>query len=126
MNSPVVHWEFWSRQPQEITEFYEKAFGWKINLIPEMNYRSVVAGEGGVNGGIFEPEEGPLPGNMALYMNTDNLEEARERVVAAGGKIVVEEQEVPGMGRFALFSDPEGRVNGIWEGAEQPDGEKPN
>jgi len=32
----------------------------------------------------------------------------RKKVVAAGGKIHVEEQAVPGMGAFSLFTDPEG------------------
>ena len=34
-----------------------------------------------------------------------------------GGKVVLDEQEVPGMGWFSLFSDPDGRVMGIWKAA---------
>jgi predicted enzyme related to lactoylglutathione lyase len=37
------------------------------------------------------------------------------RVVAAGGTIHIEEQEVPGMGWFSLFTDPEGRMMGLWK-----------
>jgi len=29
----------------------------------------------------------------------------------------VEEQEVPGMGSFSLFADPDGRVMGMWKSA---------
>jgi predicted enzyme related to lactoylglutathione lyase len=36
-------------------------------------------------------------------------------IVAAGGKILVEEQEVPRMGKFSLFTDPEGRMMGLWK-----------
>jgi len=39
----------------------------------------------------------------------------RKRIVAEGGKIHVEEQEVPGMGAFTLFTDPEGRMMGLWK-----------
>lgn len=39
----------------------------------------------------------PWPGNMALY-----------------SAIHVQEQKVPGMGKFALFTDPEGRMMGLW------------
>ena len=39
----------------------------------------------------------------------------RKKVVAAGGKIHVEEQAVPGMGTFSLFTDPEGRMMGLWK-----------
>ncbi len=43
----------------------------------------------------------------------------RKKVVAGGGKICVEEQEVPGMGAFSLFTDPEGRMMGLWKAKEQ-------
>ena len=33
--------------------------------------------------------------------------------------IHVEEQEVPGMGAFSLFTDPEGRMMGLWKAAEK-------
>ena len=36
----------------------------------------------------------------------------------AGGTLVVEKQEVPGMGTFSLFTDPDGRMLGIWKRAE--------
>jgi predicted enzyme related to lactoylglutathione lyase len=29
--------------------------------------------------------------------------------------MLVEEQEVPGMGAFSLFTDPEGRMMGLWK-----------
>ena len=32
-----------------------------------------------------------------------------------GGKIHVEEQKVRGMGKFSLFTDPEGRMMGLWK-----------
>ncbi len=44
-----------------------------------------------------------------------HMPEMNDRIVDAGGKIVVEDQIVPGMGSFALFADPDGRVMGIWK-----------
>lgn len=106
-----------SKEPAKVSDFYEKVFAWKIKHIREMNYRLVeTGGQGGINGGIVKPErEGPWPGNMLLYIDVDDLEAYRKRIVAAGGKIHVEEQEVPGMGAFSLFTDPEGRMVGIWK-----------
>jgi hypothetical protein len=49
---------------------------------------------------------------MTLYINVEDLAAYRKRVVDAGGKIHVEEQEVPGMGALSLFTDPEGRMMG--------------
>lgn len=36
------------------------------------------------------------------------------RLVETGGKIIVEHQEVPGVGALALFEDPDGRVLELW------------
>jgi len=117
MGNPVVHWELMSKDPARVSAFYEKIFGWKIQHRPELNYRIVeTGGEGGINGGILKPErEGPWPGNMTLYIAVDDLGAYRKRVIEAGGKIHVEEQEVPGMGAFSLFTDPEGRMMGLWK-----------
>lgn len=72
----------------------------------------------GINGGILKPDrEGPWPGNMLFYILVDDLAAYREKIVAAGGEIHVEEQEVPGMGTLSLFTDPEGRMNDLWKAA---------
>jgi predicted enzyme related to lactoylglutathione lyase len=120
MGNPVVHWELMSKDPPKVADFYAKIFGWKIDHRPEMNYRIVdTRAEGdmrGINGGIVEPErEGPWPGNMLFYILVDDLAKYRRKIVAAGGKIHVEAQKVPGMGKFSLFTDPEGRMMGLWK-----------
>jgi hypothetical protein len=119
MPNPVVHWEMMSKDPAKVSAFYEKVFGWTIKHMPEMDYHLVeTGGEGGINGGIFQPQrEGPWPGNMTLYINVDDLAAFRKKIVAAGGKICVEEHQVPGMGAFSLFTDPEGRMMGLWKAA---------
>ncbi|MGH7168521.1 MAG: VOC family protein [Nitrospiraceae bacterium] len=58
---------------------------------------------------------GTLAGNMLFYIDVEDLAVYRKRIVAAGGKIHVEDQEVPGMGAFSLFTDPEGRMMGLWK-----------
>jgi len=117
MGNPVVHWEMMSKDPAGVAAFYEQLFGWKIQHRPDLNYRLVeTGGQGGINGGIVKPEQaGPWPGNMTLYVNVDDLAAYRKRIVAAGGKICIEEQEVPGMGWLSLFTDPEGRMMGLWK-----------
>lgn len=121
MGSPVVHWELMSKEPAKMAAFYEKLFGWKIQHRPEFDYRIVDTGVNvGINGGIVKPSrEGPWPENMVLYVMVDDLAEYRKKVVAAGRKIHVEAQEVPGMGWFSLFTDPEGRMMGLWKAKEK-------
>ena len=119
MGNPVVHWELMSKDPEKVAAFYERLFGWKVEHRPDLNYRIVdTQTEAGINGGIVRPDrEGPWPGNMLFYVAVDDLAAYRHKVEAAGGKIHVKEQEVPGMGRFSLFTDPEGRMMGLWQSA---------
>ena len=120
MGNPVVHWELMSKEPAKVAGFYAKVFDWKVDHHPEIDYRIVETGaEGemhGINGGVVKPDKpGPWPGNMLFYILVDDLAKYRKKVVAAGGKIQVEEQKVPGMGKFSLFTDPEGRMMGLWK-----------
>lgn len=120
MGNPVVHWELMSRQPEKVADFYASIFGWKVDHRPDLDYRIVdTRAEGemkGIGGGIVKPDrDGPWPGNMLFYILVDDLDAYRKKIVAAGGKIHIEEQEVPGMGSFSLFTDPEGRMNGLWK-----------
>lgn len=116
MGQPVVHWELWSGNPEAAADFYKNVFDWEIRHIPEMDYRLVeTGGKGGINGGIMKPKRGPWPGNMAFYIDVDDLAPYREKVLKAGGKIIVEQQDVPEVGSFCLFEDPDGRVLGMWK-----------
>ena len=115
MACPVVHFEFWSRDPQGIADFYNRVFDWDIQHIPEMDYRMVQGQAPGIGGGIMKPQDGPLPGPTSLYIDVEDLAAYGRKVTEAGGKIIVDNQTVPGMGSFSLFADPEGRVIGMWK-----------
>lgn len=116
MSNPVVHFEFWSADPGKCGEFYAKAFGWNTRHIPEMDYVLVdKAREDGIGGGIMTPQKGDWPAKLALYIDVEDIAAARDAIKAAGGTILVEEQQVPGVGTFCLFEDPDGRVLGCWK-----------
>lgn len=123
MGNPVVHWELWSDDPGRCSEFYARVFDWKIQAFPGMSYWMADT-EGppemkGINGGFFRPQGDPAgwPGKLAMYILVDDLAAALAKVTAAGGRVIVERQEVPGMGAFALFADPDERVLGLWVAA---------
>ncbi len=115
MGRPVVHWELWSENPDKAAEFYRQVFDWNIQLIPDLKYHVVDTGGGGINGGIMKPQRGPWPGKLAFYIDVDDLDAYAEKIRRAGGKIVVEKMDVPGVGRLSLFEDPDGRVLGMWQ-----------
>jgi len=116
MGQPVVHWELWSEDPAKMSAFYEQVFGWQIRHLPEMNYHLVeTGGDGGINGGIMKPQAGPWPAKLAFYIDVDDLDTFTAKIKNAGGKIVVDKIDVPGVGQMSLFEDPEGRVLGLWK-----------
>lgn len=103
MGRPVVHWEFWSQDPQKISKFYQQVFDWKIRPIPEIDYTLVeTGGTGGINGGILKPKRGPWPARLTFYIDVDDLDAHAKRIKLAGGKILIETQDVPGVGQFTV------------------------
>ena len=51
MGKAVVHWELLSQDPAKLSDFYQRAFDWKIQYIAELDYRLVeTGGQGGING----------------------------------------------------------------------------
>ncbi len=122
MPHPVIHWELWSQDPQKCADFYAQAFGWSIKHLEEMGYHVVdTEDDDGINGGILQPQHGPWPGNMAFYISVEDLGEIKTRIVDAGGRILVDHQEVPNVGSFCLFEDPDGRVLGCWKQIDADD-----
>ena len=90
MGQPVVHWELWSKEPERTGRFYAEIFGWNVVAVPDLSYHMVdTQSAGGINGGIMKPKEGPWPGNLALYIDVDDLDAYRVRITAAGGKTLV-------------------------------------
>ncbi len=47
--------------------------------------------------------------------DVDDLDAYGKKIKQAGGRILIEKQEVPGVGQLSLFEDPDGRVLGMWK-----------
>ena len=52
---------------------------------------------------------------VTVYVQVDNLQASLDKAGELGGNTIVPPQEVPGMGSFAWFSDPEGNCIGLWK-----------
>jgi predicted enzyme related to lactoylglutathione lyase len=106
---PVVHIEFPASDPAAASKFYADLFGWKIQAVPEFNYYMFEA-EGGPGGGFttLGGQMGYKPGELLVYVETDNIEASLAQVEALGGKTLTPRMEIPGQGWFAFFADPTG------------------
>jgi predicted enzyme related to lactoylglutathione lyase len=114
MANPFVHIEIRTRDMAKCKGFYEKVFDWKVSEQP--GYGLIDTGTPPA-GGIFPaPPEVPL--GVAVYVGVDSIEETVKKLRDAGARIVVEKQEVPGMGWFTTFLDPEGNEMSAWQPME--------
>jgi len=114
---PIVHIEL-SALDREVTgKFYNDVFGWKIEQMPEMNYATFESDEG-VGGGFNPVSEHNPAGSVVVYIGTGDINATLAEIEKHGGKTISPKTEIPGMGWFALFSDPGGNLVGIYTGMQ--------
>ena len=114
MANPVVHWEIAARDRARSAEFYQQLFGWEP-LPQEMpDYSMYNPGEGGIGGGIMQAHEG-MPNYVTFYVHVEDLAASLAKAESLGGRQIVPPTPIPGHGSFAMFTDPDGNVIGLWK-----------
>lgn len=104
---PIIHIEIPAADLAVAGKFYNEAFGWKTEHMPQFNYTTFAA-EGGPGGG-FNPVSAEMKVNEPLiYIYTADIEASLKQIEHAGGKTLMPRHEIPGVGWFAQFSDPSG------------------
>ena len=124
--SPVVHFEMPAKDKKRVSEFYSKAFGWNMQQFgPEMgNYVLATTTEtdekttrpttpGAINGGFFERKDDELNRAPHVVIAVDNIEEGIKAVKDAGGEIITEIMDIPGVGKYVSFKDTEDNIVGM-------------
>jgi predicted enzyme related to lactoylglutathione lyase len=96
--------------PEGAAPFYEALFGWASAEVPGSDgiYRSI-AHEGRNIGGIMRAQREIAQPYWTVYFGVADVDAALARVVAEGGRKLVEPMAVPS-GRFAVALDPQGAV----------------
>jgi predicted enzyme related to lactoylglutathione lyase len=91
--------------------FYADVVGWSIAPFPggDTGYRILTAPDGQGAGGLMAiPEDAPMKAGWHGYIGVDDVDATAEQVKAKGGAIHMGPQDIPGVGRFAFVSDPQG------------------
>jgi len=126
MMNPVVHFEMPYRNRERAARFYSLAFGWKTQMLgPEMgNYLLLTtalndakpgAAAGAINGGMF-PFKPDWPAQYpSIVIGVENMNFAMKRVKEAGGEVLGEPMEIPGVGQYVSFMDTEGNRNSMMQ-----------
>lgn len=112
MPNPLCHFELVTGNSDSCKAFYKDVFGWAFDDKSMPGYTLIDTGRE-PSGAIL-----PSPSNVAgacmnVYFNVDDIENTLDVVKAKGGKVLVPKTEIPGVGYFALFADPDGIPIGI-------------
>ena len=113
MPHPVVHWEIGATDAKRTQEFFAKLFEWKIDANNPLNYGMVDTGGGGINGGIMAAPKGEP--YFVMYVQVDDLQKYLDKADALGGQAVVAPTDIPGVGAYAFFKDPDGNIVGLFK-----------
>ena len=116
---PVVHFEMPYDDAERIGKFYESAFGWKTNPMSDDIDRYVLASTaqadvaggprpGAIDGGFYRRNPQWPAQHPSVVIAVQDIGAAMSRVTAAGGTVLGEPMEIPGVGRYVPFFHTEG------------------
>jgi predicted enzyme related to lactoylglutathione lyase len=119
--NPFVHVELYTHDLKASKKFYSSLFGWELDdvTMPDgMNYTMIKAGEGTGGGMMTAPDPG-IPPHWLAYVAVDDLAASTKRAKELGATMIMENNPVPGYGKFTIFKDPMGALIAMWEPAEK-------
>ena len=118
--NPVVHFEMPYENSERIAKFYTQAFGWQMQKLgkdmgeyviaatTETDEKRMVKTPSAINGGFF-PKKPDWPAQYpSMVIAVDDITDAMNKVAVAGGKVLGEPREIPGVGLYVSFFDTEG------------------
>lgn len=111
----IVHIEIPAADSAKAGKFYQDLFGWHIESVPEMNYTMWDAGDGS-GGGFIALDDHTKPGDVLIYVNSDDIEADLKKARSLGGIIIQEKMEIPQNGWFGVFRDPTGNQIALYTG----------
>ena len=131
--NPVVHFEMPYDDASRMTRFYEAAFGWKTQALgADMGHyvlattsaetrRASTDHPGAINGGFY-PKNPEWPAqHPSVVIAVDDIGAAMAKVREAGGTVLGDPMEIPGIGRYVSLYDTEGNRVSMLEPARRAD-----
>ena len=110
--------ELMTTDPAAAGAFYDKVFGWKprpVEMGGGMTYTlldrpgvKTAKGDQASAGGMMKSPPGVPHSFWLAYVAVDNCDKVCERATRLGAKVTVGPQDIPNVGRFACWRDPQG------------------
>ncbi len=98
------------------TSFYSGLFGWQIAEVPGYEGYPMWQAPNKISGGGLAPR-GEGFTQPRSYVEVDSIEETLAKVRESGGAVVMEKSPISETSWWAVFTDPDGNVVGVYEGA---------
>ena len=112
MPGQLVHLEIPTDDNPSGREFWGSLFGWQFDAFPGPVEYHVARISDQTGAAITSMEPGKR--GMRAYFDVDDIKAGTARVKELGGE-AGERMPVPGMGWFAICSDPAGNEFGLWQ-----------
>jgi len=110
----LCHFEIPSTDLAKSRAFYEGLFGWKVQMMPEMNYAVFQVGEDTLGGG-FNPVEAVVNDGIQIYIEVADIPATLAKAKGLGGTVVLEKTPIsPEFGYLAFLLDSCGAKVGLW------------
>ena len=110
----TFYWnELLARNIEGAKKFYSDTLGWSYDAMPMpggATYWVAKMGDQPV-GGLFDisgPDYKDVPESWMSYIAVDDVDARLKKAVAAGGKVMKQPFDVPGVGRIAILLEPGG------------------
>jgi predicted enzyme related to lactoylglutathione lyase len=110
----IGHVEWASTDLDRTKDFLSGLFNWNFKTWSEEYYLFSVAD--GPGGGIMRVDKVDPGNSPVVYVEVDDIESTLGRVEELGGGIAQPKTEIPDMGWYAHFTDPDGNVIGLYQG----------
>uniref|UniRef100_Q47AG4 Glyoxalase/bleomycin resistance protein/dioxygenase n=1 Tax=Dechloromonas aromatica (strain RCB) TaxID=159087 RepID=Q47AG4_DECAR len=129
--NPVVHFEMPYDDRTRMSAFYEEAFGWQTQALGDDMGQYVLATTtetedgrpkvaGAINGGFF-PRKADWPAQYpSVVIAVEDIGASIEKLQQAGGQVLGEPMEIPGVGTYVAFMDTEGNRASLLQPSPRP------
>jgi predicted enzyme related to lactoylglutathione lyase len=91
--------------------FYSELFGWQFEEVSPAGVPYNIAKVGGAGiGGIMAipPKAEGMPPHWGSYVTVDDIDVVVKTAQELGAEICIPPMDIPGVGRFCVFRDPQG------------------
>ena len=117
MNNPfkqhgALSWcELMTTDVEAAKRFYSELFGWELEEVnPAGVPYTIVKANGAGVGGIMAipPQAAGMPPKWGSYITVGDVDATARKAKDLGATMCVEPMDIPGVGRFCVFTDPQG------------------